>query len=216
MALNYKAATTAFKIDKSEDGVATISGYASTFGNADFVNDVVVKGAYAQTIKEWKKKNKTPPILYQHDSRCPIGKITKMAEDDNGLLIEAIILKSIEKGEEAAALIEAGILDSMSIGYTIKDYEYDMKKNVRYLKQINLGEVSVVTFPCNDQAAITGIKGLPITIREFEEFLRDAGYSQKQAKAIASGGFKAIDNQRDVEDDAMIKLLDNFTTKLKG
>lgn len=217
MNLKFKDTQNAF--DLKQDGEsAKITGYASTFGNKDSVGDVVVKGAYAQTIKSLRKREKNLPMLYQHDSRMPIGKFDIMKEDDRGLYVEGTILKSIEKGREAVALIENGIIDSMSIGYIAKDFDYDPKKNIRNLKDVDLREVSVVTFPANDQATIAGLKGdMPKTIREFEEFLRDAGFSREQAKAVASSGFKGIEGERDAGADAdLIKKLEKFTNILKG
>lgn len=216
MTLKTKVSNETFELKRGNES-ATLSGYASTFGNKDFTGDIVVKGAFAQTIREWKKKNKPLPLLYQHDSRMPIGKLTAMKEDDRGLYIEGTILETVDKGREVISLIEAGVLDSMSIGYMAKDFDYDLPKNVRNLKTIDLREVSVVTFPANDQATISGIKGeLPKTIREFEDFLRDAGYSREQSKAIASAGFKGMDSERDAGVDAeVIKQLENFTNTLR-
>ena len=104
-------------------------------------------------------------------------------------------------------------IDSLSIGFAPVTVEIDEKKNIRYLKELDLFEVSLVTFPANEKAVITNVKSQISTIRDFEGFLRDAGYSREEAKSIASRGF-LYKEQRDAE--LLEQKLNNLLNQFKG
>ncbi len=120
-------------------------------------------------------------------------------------------------------VVKAGAISGLSIGYTVDDSSFG-DNGQKYLKEINPWEISVVTFPANDLATVTGVKNASqiLTIRDFEKHLRDLGFSQSKAVAIASNGFKAIetiDAQREVEDEMHAQLLQslrNLTNTIKG
>lgn len=172
---------------------AGLEGYAATFGNVDNVGDVIVQGAFLKSLSMRK-----PKFMLQHDTDDLIGVITSAAEDSTGLYIKADFA-NIQCAQDARELVKMGAITEMSIGYSVKDYEY-RADGVRVLKEIELYEVSLVTFPANDKAKITRVKSLPNTEREFESFLRDVGgYSHAAAKTITAHGFKALSGQRDVE-----------------
>jgi HK97 family phage prohead protease len=140
-------------------------------------------------------------MLWQHDSRQPIGVYDEIKEDDNGLFVKGrLLVNDIEKAKEAYALIKAGAISGLSIGYTIKGSEKG-KEGHLYLKELALWEISIVTFPANEQANVNSVKAKEIdTIRKFENFLREeGGFSASQAKRLAVQGFKS-DCQRDVDD----------------
>lgn len=164
-----------------------ISGYASTFGNVDKVQDIVLAGAFMESLQK-----RTPKMLYQHERDDLCGKWNIAREDGKGLYVEGYIAKT-ELGNEVLELASIGALDSMSIGYSIVDSEY-RSDGIRLIKKVDLYEVSFVTFPANDMATISGVKNMPDNIRDFEKFLREAGYSRKDAVSIASHGFKALTN----------------------
>jgi len=187
----------------------TFAGYGSVFDTVDDYGDVVVKGAFKKTLREAKKNGRWPKMLAQHgggwsgtgQDLMPIGVWTKLEEDDKGLYVEGK-LSDTPRGNEAYVLLKDGALDAMSIGYTAKTYTVGTKPEEprRTLKEIELWEVSLVTFPANAQALVDQVKACERikTIREFETFLRDVGgYSAEAAKAIASGGFKAKTEPRD-------------------
>jgi len=143
-------------------------------------------------------------MLWQHDSRMPIGVYDSIKEDENGLLVKGrLLINDVEKAREAYALLKAGAISGLSIGYSINQSGSEMGKDGNhYLKDLSLWEISIVTFPANNQANVNGVKTVEIdTIRKFEDFLRDVGgFSSSQAKRIAVQGFKAIDEgQRDVD-----------------
>lgn len=201
---------------KFEDGSAktgTFSGYGAAFGNLDAYGDVIQKGAFKDTLREWKKTKRLPPMLAQHGGwmmtdmdAIPIGKWESMEEDDKGLVVEGRLINlDTERGKNVYGAMKEGVLDGMSIGYRAKEFMVGTKPDEprRTLKKIDLIELSVVTFPANGAARVQSVKsgGDITTIREFEDFLRDVGgYSQAQAKRIAASGFKSIDATRDAGD----------------
>lgn len=187
----------------SEEG--EFSGYGSVFGVKDSYGDIVIKGAFAKNLEEWKAKGKLPKMLWQHRASEPIGVWTKMQEDDHGLYVEGRILLSAGDLEKRAhAHLKAGSVDAMSIGYSIAPggYEYDKGTDAFWLKQIDLWEVSLVTFPANPDAEVESVKaaieGGP---KEFERFLRDAGLSRSQAKGLMARGYEELRELRDADDE---------------
>ncbi len=136
----------------NEDG--TFSGYGSVFGVKDSYNDIVEKGAFTKTLNE----RKNVKLLWQHDQREPIGIFTKMYEDDNGLVVEGKIAMDVQRGKEAHTLIKMGAVDGLSIGYSTITSKFDKKSNIRFLKELKLYEVSIVTFPANEAATVTSMK----------------------------------------------------------
>lgn len=197
--------------DGDEPGV--FEGYGAVFGNVDSYGDVIVKGAFKETLRDWKKQKRLPPMLVQHggwmmsdSDGLPIGKWESMEEDNTGLLVKGRLINlDTERGKSIYGAMKEGVLDGMSIGYRAKEFEMGTKPDEprRKLKKIDLVELSVVTFPANGAARVASVKAAAqiTTIREFEEFLRDAGFSRGAAKSIASQGFKAADpRDEDVAD----------------
>ena len=128
-----------------------------------------------------------------------IGVYEEMREDDRGLYVKGRLLKDVSKGREAYALLSAGAMDGMSIGFqTIEAIFEGASNSIRKILKVDLWEVSLVTWGANPEALVTDVKGVK-TERDFERFLRDSGYSRKEATAIALHGFKAIDGQRDAD-----------------
>lgn len=185
-----------FKDMGENNGVGRFSGYGSVFGNTDSYNDVCDKGCFTRSLND----NGLPAMLYQHDARDVIGVWTVAKEDKNGLLLEGEINLEVQKGKEAYALLKQGAIKGLSIGFRTKTAAFD-KDGKRHLKDVDLMEVSLVTFPANQEAQVISVKSeLPETEREFEATLIGLGYSQKQAKTIVSKGFKGLfADQRDVE-----------------
>ena len=123
-----------------------IEGYASLFGATDQGGDVVQKGAYAASLKALAAAGRTVKMLCQHDPAQPIGICDEVREDDQGLYVKGRLLDTVTKGREAAALIAAGAIDGLSIGYrTLRATKTE--KGQRLLNELELWEVSLVTFP---------------------------------------------------------------------
>lgn len=175
----------------SSDG--TFTGYGSVFDNEDSYGDVVEKGAFRKSLRQWRKQGKLPKLLWQHRTDQPIGVYTAMKEDDRGLYVEGRLLKDdVKLASETYALMQAGAVDGLSIGFRTKVDEYDRNNKVRKLKEVELFEVSVVTFPANTSAMVEAVKAESVqTIRDFEHFLKSHGFTATQAKNIAASGFKS-------------------------
>ncbi len=136
-----------------EDGV--IAGYASVFGASDQSGDVVEKGAYAASLKALATAGRGVKMLWQHDPAQPIGIWDEVREDATGLYVKGRFLESVQKGAEAKALVLAGAIDGLSIGYRTKRAEKNAKGQ-RLLHELELWEVSLVTFPMLPEARVEG------------------------------------------------------------
>lgn len=173
-----------------EDG--SFVAYGSTFGNEDLGGDVVVKGAFRKSIHE--KNINDILLLHQHDTSKIIGEFKSIEEDDKGLLLRGqLFIKDIQLAAETRFLMLKNKLKSMSIGFRIPEGGKSFENGRRMLKEIDLVEVSIVTFPMNPEAEILGVKKMKdLTIREFEEKMRDAGFSRNEAKGISTDGFTGL------------------------
>lgn len=179
----------------SETGA--FSGYASVFGNEDLWGDIVVAGAFSKSIAE-----KKPAMLWQHNSDEPIGVWAVLAEDEKGLYVEGqLLINGVARAKEAYELLVAKAISGMSIGYVPVVWEWqkkeDSRNEIRLLKEVDLWEISLVTFPANTEARVGDVKDLN-TLRDIEGFLRDAGCSRNEAKSIIS---QIRDVQRDADNE---------------
>lgn len=183
-------------------------GYGAVFGNTDAHGDVIQKGAFRATLKDWKKAKSLPPMLIQHGGwmmtdmdALPIGKWEEMAEDDTGLRVSGRLINlDTERGKNIYGAMREGVLDGMSIGYLTKEFTYGTKPDEprRLLKAVDLVEVSIVTFPANGRARVDAVKAASLTERDMERMLtRDAGLSRSVARRLMSGGFDAVKAMQD-------------------
>jgi uncharacterized protein len=131
-----------------------VSGYASLFGKVDQGNDVVQKGAYAASLQRLAARGGAVKMLWQHDPAQPIGVWDEVREDGLGLWVKGRILTKVDKGREAAALLGAGAIDGLSIGYRTVKAERN-GKGQRLLSELELWEVSLVTFPMLPEARVS-------------------------------------------------------------
>ena len=132
---------------------AVITGYASLFGRADQGGDVVLNGAYERSLKALAKRGRSVKMLWQHDPLQPIGVWDEVREDTRGLYVKGRILPDVARGRDALALIRAGAIDGLSIGYRTVKAEKDAKGQ-RLLADLELWEVSLVTFPMLPDARV--------------------------------------------------------------
>lgn len=169
-----------------DDG--TVEGYGSVFGVRDNYDDVIAKGAFSRSLKEHKTAGTMPAMLWQHSADHPIGIWTEMVEDDKGLRIKGQLAMETVKGKEAHALLKLGAINGLSIGFMSKQWAYDRDTEVRTLTEIDLWEVSLVTFPANEKARVTNVKSADemATPKDAEKVLRDAGFSKSDATAFVS------------------------------
>ncbi len=130
-----------------------IEGYASLFGVADQGGDVVEAGAYGRSLAALGAKGGRVKMLWQHDPAEPIGIWDEVREDSRGLWVKGRLLTDVARGREAAALIGAGAIDGLSIGYRTVTSEKDGRGR-RHLRELELWEVSLVTFPMLPEARV--------------------------------------------------------------
>lgn len=173
---------------QSDGAFGTFKGHGSVFGELDSYRDIVMPGAFSKSLAAFAAKERPVPMLWQHDSRQPIGVYTTIKEDDIGLYVEGQINLKVAKGQEAYALMEQKALSGLSIGYnTVRD-EWDEKAMTRKLFEVDLWEVSPVTFPAGDQARIASVKSIEdlANLSDCESLLRDAGFSKSEATLFTS------------------------------
>jgi len=186
-----------FRIDlKAASKGGVIEGYASRFGEIDRGGDMVMRGAYAASLARVKADGGSVKMLWQHNPEQPIGVWDEIHEDDQGLFVKGRLLTEVAKAREAVALIDAGAIDGLSIGYCTVKCTTAQGGAVRVLEELDLWEVSVVTFPMQDSARIGG-KSIPEEIteklkaggrlseREFEAMAKGLGCSNSQAERAA-------------------------------
>ena len=200
---------------EGEEDKGEFTGYASIFGNKDLGNDIIEKGAFMRSLR--RKGAKKIKMLYQHDTKEPIGVFDQVKEDEDGLYVKGRLAMGTQKGREVYELMKMGAIDGLSVGYRVdaKGYEYDKRKRTRNLKEVDLMEISAVTFPMNPSARIQAVKS-DMTVREWEKKLREVGdLSHSESKVAASAVHKAL-SQREVGKDAdLLSKINAFTQTLK-
>lgn len=182
------------------DGI--VEGYGSVFGNEDSNGDIVAAGAFDESLKSHSTKGTSPAMLWQHNPDWPVGKWTDIKEDRTGLKMRGQLNLKTSRGIDAFEHLKAGDVSGMSIGFVTKAYSWDEEKRIRTLTQVDLWEVSLVTFPANELARATEVRSVDgietMTEREIERALRDAGISRSQTAAFVAR-LMAIQAQRDAE-----------------
>lgn len=181
---------------KALGDAGTFTGYAAVFGNIDGGGDIIERDAF----KEFStNRDGMVKVLWQHRSAEIIG-LAAVRQDDKGLAFQGQLILEVPRAREAYALMKASALDGMSIGYDVLPGGAEvMTSGVRKLKHMKLWEISPVTWGMNPLAGIDGVKSAEefSDIRDFEDYLRDAGFSRAEAKRKASEEFKHK-GQRDV------------------
>jgi HK97 family phage prohead protease len=207
----------------------TFSGYGAVFGNIDSHGDRIEKGAFDETLREWRSKGKYPKMLLQHgamffgapDDDLPIGQWTLMEENSKGLKVEGrLFALNTDRGALIYEGLKSGELDGLSIGYRAKKYTMGTKPQdpTRTLHQVDLREVSIVTFPSNDKATIGSVKSAldMLNPRELERELKQFLSGADAVKAVAilkkhlqrEAGGHSPQSSRD--EDAAVELLDTL------
>ena len=203
--------------DIEETGI--FKGYGSIFGNKDSHSDVVMPGAFTKTLLKGGRNGTGVAMLYQHDSRRPIGVWNMLAEDKKGLKVEGQLAMKTQDGQETYELMKMGALKGLSIGYDSKIYEWDEKKKIRYLKEVDLWEISPVTFGANLRATVTSVKELKEilqnakTERELEKALRESDiFSKTDAQHVISLIKAALRDSKAIEkdDSGLSAILDDL------
>jgi HK97 family phage prohead protease len=134
----------------------TVEGYASLFGAIDQANDMVLPGAFAQTLRQ--RDIRRVPMLFQHDPAEPIGVWLALEEDWLGLYARGRLIPEVARAKELLSLLQAGAADGLSIGFRTVKARVDPKTRVRRLHQVDLWEISLVTFPLLAEARVRTVK----------------------------------------------------------
>jgi len=168
----YEIKNTSFELKEiTPDGV--IIGYGAVFENVDNGNDIIKKGAFTRTLNSGGQVK----MLWQHKKDEPIGVWTDIKADDYGLLMTGQLALSTQKGRDTYELVKMGALDGLSIGFITLDESYNLAGQ-REINEVKLKEVSVVTFPCNEEATVLAVKSdkheLNVEqIKQVSEFIRE-------------------------------------------
>lgn len=187
---------------KADAPEGTFEGYGAVFGNVDRDGDIVAKGAFTESLKA-----RLPALLWQHNAKEPIGRFDVVREDEKGLFVKGR-LSTEGRGREAYDLLKMGALDGLSIGFVTKEAQRSRASGTRTITKADLMEVSLVTFPANEMARVSGIKQRTECMqnehiddpRTFERFLRENGFSRSRAKAITAKGFGVFRPSKQTED----------------
>ncbi len=155
--MNIKHVACALQV-KALSGEGVFTGYASVFGKLDSQDEIVAPGAFARSLQQWRKQGRGPAMLWMHDPAQPIGLWLSVMEDANGLAVEGRLALRTQKGGEAYELLQMGALTGLSIGYRVVASKIDAARKARILTDVDLFEISLVTFPANDAARVSEVK----------------------------------------------------------
>lgn len=183
-----------------------IEGYGSVFGVRDSYDDVIMPGAFKASLDEHAAAGTMPALLWQHRADEPIGIWTAMSEDARGLKVSGRLALDTERGREAHALLKMGALNGLSIGFFARQWEHDRGTDVRTLTDIELWEVSLVTFPANGKARVTGVKSVDEidAPKDAEKALREAGFSKADATAFVARVMRMGEERREAAQSAAL------------
>lgn len=188
------------KFDAGTEAEMTFSGYGAMFGNVDAYGDVIMAGAFQESLANARKTGLWPSMLSQHggwgmgaDDLTPVGVWTDLSEDGRGLKV-AGKLADTPRGHELYKLMKMSprpAINGLSIGYIAKEWTARSKPDEprRTLKKIDLIEISLVTFPANGKARVQAVKAIEELqqLSDVERYLRESGgYSRSEAVALVS------------------------------
>ena len=200
-------------------------GYGAVFGNVDSYGDVIEQGAFHETLKQAEKSGIWPSMLAQHGGwgisstdMTPIGVWESLEENGTGLKA-AGLLAATPRGTEIYTLMKMKprpAIDGLSIGYIPKKFTIGTKQGEprRLLHEVELLEISPVTFPANSKARVTSVKSAGFTERDFERWLmQDAGLSRSEARLVINQGFKSLIAMQDAGSSELSDLSDVLTRR---
>ncbi len=188
------------------DTSGVFEGYASLFNREDLARDVIAAGAFRQSLSE--RGAAGVRMLYQHDPAHPIGVWERIEEDAVGLRVRGRLTLETEKARDVLHLMRAGAIDGLSIGFKAKRTRREARSGVRRILELELWEISIVTFPMMPGARVHGVKCSPFggalpTERQFERWLvRDAGFTRAEARSLMRQGYSGLRSRRDADTDA--------------
>lgn len=204
-----------FKVSEVADEGRFV-GLASTY-TEDLGGDVVVPGAFRDTLVQHAKTGVPIVMLRDHDQTQPVGVWETITETARGLEVVGRLTLAVEKARETLALLKDGALTGLSIGFQTRDASRDPATGVRRLERVDLHEISLVALPMNPLARVVSVKADDVrTQRDFERFLRDAGWSRDRAKALSKGFAPAQGGRRDADRQAAAQLAEFVRTRAEA
>jgi uncharacterized protein len=141
------------------DADGTVEGYASLFGEIDQARDMVMRGAFADTLAT--RGLRRIPMLFQHDPSEPVGIWLELREDHRGLFARGRLIPDVTRGRELLSLLRAGAIDGLSIGFRTAKARIDPRTRIRRIYAVDLWEISIVTFPMLTGARVRSVKRAP-------------------------------------------------------
>jgi HK97 family phage prohead protease len=194
-----------FKV-KSIDEAGRFTGLLASFNTTDLGGDRILPGAFTKTLAA----TRSFPLLWQHKGDQPIGSFTAK-ETGQGLAIDGQLLLSIKQAADARELLKAGVLKGLSIGYDVKQSDY--VGEVRELSELKLWEGSIVTFPMNESAMVTGIKQMSDSDRTrhfkaIDEHRKGADRHLRQMREHMKALFDGFDDDPDADEEGDPALLE--------
>lgn len=212
---------TRLSIKKITDG-GEFEGYGSMFNVKDRVDDIVVPGAFAKSLQRHKEKGTRPSMLWDHRSHEPIGVWDHLEEDADGLFVKGHLLMDDDPlARKVYSHLKAKSVSGLSIGYIPQKggVEYNSEHDALMLKELDLLEISIVSFPTNEDARVQSVKnmlgsGMVPDPKYIERHLRDAGFSRQQAKSFMAHGYKGL-NLREA-DEELLETINSMTNTLRG
>lgn len=190
--MNVEYITVPLELKALESG--QFEGYGSTFGNVDLGGDVVMKGAFEESLARWRKEGDWPQMFWMHRPDQVPGVWLDMAEDSKGLKVKGELIET-SIGNDVKIMMKRRAVKALSIGFSLDDQgDYEFRDSSRLLHRINLWETSPVTMPMNPKAKISAVKarlheqGVSLTDfkRELEVWLKTRGLSKSQCISLAS------------------------------
>lgn len=163
------------------------SGYASIFREPDQGGDIVMPGAFAKSLRTKGAQNIR--MLFQHDPKEPIGRIIALKEDIRGLRVEGQLFDRVPRANSLLALIGGGAIDGLSIGFRTVKATREKLSNHRRLWQVDLWEISIVTFPMMERARIFPATTLP------EADVRPPRLPQNTVQETIAAAISLVSNQ---------------------
>ncbi len=182
-----------FQLKAAPDADGRFEGFGAVFHNTDSFDEVILPGAFKMSLADYRRQGRMPALLWQHDPRAPIGVWESLDETQDGLMARGRLLLDLKQGREAHILLKAGALDGLSVGFRTLKSEVDDRTGIRTLTEIELFEISLVTFPANARARVTAVKtGTIASPREFERTMRALGFTKRQARILVARGYRAM------------------------
>ncbi len=212
--------TSQLEIKSLNEGTGQFSGYGAVFDNIDHDNDIIKKGAFAESLNAWEQKGILPSLLWMHDTTQPLGVYKSMREDTKGLFVEGeLLIHDDPMAKKAFAHLKAGSVSGLSVCFQTKVYENNYENNTRIIKEADLFEISLVALPANTESRVTNIKRLFATGElpskvQVEKYLREV-MSIRQAKSLIAGGYGFL-NPRQADQDIEEKEVQQLINILRG